>query len=161
MDMNLSKLQVTVKDREAWHAVAHGITKSWTWLCDWTTTPCGWCISKYAVSHSTNSYLKLYILNCMRYTIYLQYNIHYPRMKFFHWIIVTLLPVLKFEIMWIHIRKMLLYTVVLVYCVQKNTYIYLHPFGLPSHSDHHSALSRVPCGIQYVLLWPLRFLLFY
>ena len=26
------------------------------------------------------------------------------------------------------------------------------PFGLPSHSGHHSALSRVPCAIQYVLL---------
>ena len=29
-DMNLSKLQETVKDREAWHAAAHGVTKSWT-----------------------------------------------------------------------------------------------------------------------------------
>ena len=26
------------------------------------------------------------------------------------------------------------------------------PFGLSSHSDHHSALSRVPCAIQYVLI---------
>ena len=30
MDMSLSKLQETVKDREAWHAVVHGVTKSWT-----------------------------------------------------------------------------------------------------------------------------------
>ena len=29
-DMNLSKLQEMVKDREAWHAVVHGVTKSWT-----------------------------------------------------------------------------------------------------------------------------------
>ena len=28
MDMNLSKLQETVKDREAWHAAVHGVTKS-------------------------------------------------------------------------------------------------------------------------------------
>ena len=28
MDMNLSKLWETVKDREAWHAVAHGLAKS-------------------------------------------------------------------------------------------------------------------------------------
>ena len=28
MDMSLSKLQETVKDREAWHAVVHGVTKS-------------------------------------------------------------------------------------------------------------------------------------
>ena len=29
-DMNLSKLQETVKDREAWHAAVHRVTKSWT-----------------------------------------------------------------------------------------------------------------------------------
>ena len=34
--MSLSKLQGVVKDREAWHAAVHGITKSWTWLSDWT-----------------------------------------------------------------------------------------------------------------------------
>jgi len=30
MDMNLSKLREMVKDREAWHAAAHGVAKSWT-----------------------------------------------------------------------------------------------------------------------------------
>ena len=30
MDMNLSKLQEMVKDREAWHAAAHGVAKSQT-----------------------------------------------------------------------------------------------------------------------------------
>jgi len=29
MDMSLSKLQGIVKDREAWHAAAYGITKNW------------------------------------------------------------------------------------------------------------------------------------
>jgi hypothetical protein len=30
MDMGLSELQETVKDREAWRAAARGISKSWT-----------------------------------------------------------------------------------------------------------------------------------
>ena len=30
MDMNFSKLQDIVKDREAWHAAGHGVKKSWT-----------------------------------------------------------------------------------------------------------------------------------
>ena len=36
MDMSLSKFQETVKDREAWHAVALEVTKSQTWLSNWT-----------------------------------------------------------------------------------------------------------------------------
>ena len=30
MNMNLNKLQEIVKDREAWHAAVHGVTKSQT-----------------------------------------------------------------------------------------------------------------------------------
>ena len=42
MDMNLSKLQEMVKDREAWHVAVHGVSKSdvtsGMWLRNWTTT---------------------------------------------------------------------------------------------------------------------------
>ena len=34
MDMNLSKVWETVKDREAWHTAVHGVPKSWTQLSD-------------------------------------------------------------------------------------------------------------------------------
>ena len=36
MDVSLNELRELVIDREAWHAVIHGVTKSWTRLSDWT-----------------------------------------------------------------------------------------------------------------------------
>ena len=36
MDVSLSKLRKLVIDREALRAAVHGVTKSQTWLCNWT-----------------------------------------------------------------------------------------------------------------------------
>ena len=36
MDMNLGGFHVLMMDREAWHAVVHGVAKSWTRLSDCT-----------------------------------------------------------------------------------------------------------------------------
>ena len=38
MDMSLGKLRELVIDRESWHAVVHGVSKSWTRLSNWTET---------------------------------------------------------------------------------------------------------------------------
>ena len=35
-DLSLSELRELVMDREAWHAAIHGVSKSRTWLSDWT-----------------------------------------------------------------------------------------------------------------------------
>ena len=37
MDINLGKFLERVRDREAWCGIVHGVTKSQTWLSDWTT----------------------------------------------------------------------------------------------------------------------------
>ena len=38
MHMSLSQLREMVKDREAWHAAVHGVSRSQTQVSDWTTT---------------------------------------------------------------------------------------------------------------------------
>ena len=54
MGMSLSDLQELVVDREAWCATIHGLTKSQTWLSDWTEL--NWCQTRLsAVSLLRNS----------------------------------------------------------------------------------------------------------
>ena len=65
-DMKPSKLQETVKDREAWHTTAHGVTKSRVWLSDWTTTNLEMKHSKYLLQKefkpSNELFLKIEVL---------------------------------------------------------------------------------------------------
>ena len=54
-DISLSKLREIVKGREAWRAVVHGVTKSWTQMSDSTTSVTQelprWCRGKEPTCH--------------------------------------------------------------------------------------------------------------
>ena len=52
VDMSLGKLQKLVMDRETWCAVVHGVTKSQTWLSDWTELNWYMCVCIYIYIHT-------------------------------------------------------------------------------------------------------------
>ena len=47
VDMNLGKLQEMVRDKEACHAVVHGVTKNWRQLVNWAMTTTTQYLKKY------------------------------------------------------------------------------------------------------------------
>ena len=56
MDMSLSKLRETVKDREAWCVAVHGVAKSQTWLSNQRTSRLLWGVLN---KHHTGKHIKI------------------------------------------------------------------------------------------------------
>ena len=60
MNMGLGGLQELAMDRQAWHTAVHGVTKSWTWLSNWT---------ELKTWRGLTSYLKIQVIDSSSYFI--------------------------------------------------------------------------------------------
>ena len=63
MDVSLGELRKLVMDREAWHAVIHGVDKSRTWLSNWTELNWTELKNKSSIIHLRCIWWCLFFLN--------------------------------------------------------------------------------------------------
>ena len=85
MNMSLSKLREMVKDREAWCPSVHGVTKSWTWLSNWTELLWGiWIVPIRLGRECSVGYCKYAEVSCSGYVYFLQLWL-FPCDEFLEW----------------------------------------------------------------------------